>query len=108
MDLLSWRFESECHEIDDLEDAFDPDVTLGKPTLEQGQTLVFLFDFGDSWEFNIEVQDRRAGEWTKTAHVFARGNLGTRRVGRCGQSRPVHQNGVRGVCRGIKHALASR
>jgi len=56
-------------EIGETEDAFPADVTLGDLALEKGQKLQFIFDFGDWWEFLIEVKDRRAGETMKAAQV---------------------------------------
>jgi hypothetical protein len=56
-------------EIGETEDAFPADVTLGDLALEKGQKLQFIFDFGDWWEFLIEVKDRRAGETMKAAQM---------------------------------------
>jgi len=56
-------------EIGETEGAFPANVTLGDLALEKGQKLQFIFDFGDWWEFLIEVKDRRAGETMKTAQV---------------------------------------
>lgn len=32
-------------------------ITLGETALKQGQEVLYIFDFGDNWEFRIEVLD---------------------------------------------------
>ena len=50
---------------------YTPDVRVGDVPLVIGQTMTFIFDFGDWWEFNVRLESATPDTTVKKATVLA-------------------------------------
>jgi hypothetical protein len=48
------------------------DVTVGKLALEPGQTMTFLFDFGDCWNFDVKLERVEPDDGRKEIRILER------------------------------------
>lgn len=56
MDNQKWSYDRYASPLDD-EGPYADEVTLGKLGLFSGKTFLYLFDYGDEWNFKVEVEE---------------------------------------------------
>ncbi len=59
------------HETDAA--AFTDDFALGELPIAEGGTMTMIFDYGDSWHFNIKLEEVSPSAKTDRRHVVAKG-----------------------------------
>jgi len=57
------RFSEECFESPQgSEGPFAHEIAIGELELKKGQRFLYLFDFGDQWEFNVQLLEIKTEE----------------------------------------------